>query len=146
MRNTITRTAIAGLAALSLMGSLLATAEPAAAGGVHVGGGGGHVGGSTAAVVVSTAAASTVAVSTEAVVHGGDTQAVGTAVVGMVADGAARPLSADWRPEPCSQRLMPTATGTATAAADNMRRFMTPMAIISANSWSTAASEPPRSA
>jgi hypothetical protein len=45
MRNTITRTTIAGLAALSLMGSLLATAEPAAAAGVHVGGGGGHVGG-----------------------------------------------------------------------------------------------------
>jgi hypothetical protein len=45
MRNTITRTTIAGLAALSLMGSLLATAEPAAAAGVHVGGGGGHGGG-----------------------------------------------------------------------------------------------------
>jgi hypothetical protein len=44
MRNTITRTTIAGLAALSLMGSLVATSEPAAAGGVHVGGGG-HGGG-----------------------------------------------------------------------------------------------------
>jgi hypothetical protein len=46
MRNTITRTTIAGLAALSLMGSLLGTAEPAAAAGsLHGGGGGFHGGG-----------------------------------------------------------------------------------------------------
>src|SRR5271163_2542076 len=51
MRNTITRSTIAGLAALSLMGSLIATSEPAAAqfhgggrgGGFH--GGGFHGGG-----------------------------------------------------------------------------------------------------
>jgi hypothetical protein len=45
MRNTMTRTTIAGLAALSLMGSLIATAEPAAAGDFHGGGGGWHGGG-----------------------------------------------------------------------------------------------------
>ena len=63
MRNTISRTTIAGLAALSLMGSLVATSEPAAAqfhgggrgggfhgggfhgGGWHGGGGGWHGGG-----------------------------------------------------------------------------------------------------
>ena len=52
MRNTISRATIAGLAALSLMGSLIATSEPAAAqfhgggrgGGFH-GGGGWHGGG-----------------------------------------------------------------------------------------------------
>ena len=46
MRNAITRTTIAGLAALSLIGSLVATTEPAAAGG-NVRGGfhGGHGGG-----------------------------------------------------------------------------------------------------
>jgi hypothetical protein len=44
MRNALTRTTIAGLAAFSLVGSLLATAEPAAAAGLH-GGGGGHGGG-----------------------------------------------------------------------------------------------------
>ena len=56
MRNTISRATIAGLAALSLMGSLVATSEPAAAqfhgggrggfhgGGFH-GGGGWHGGG-----------------------------------------------------------------------------------------------------
>ena len=50
MRNTISRATIAGLAALSLMGSLIATSEPAAAqfhgggrGGFH--GGGWHGGG-----------------------------------------------------------------------------------------------------
>ena len=47
MRNTITRATIAGLAALSLMGSLVATSEPAAAGG-H--GGSFTAAGSTAAV------------------------------------------------------------------------------------------------
>jgi hypothetical protein len=45
MRNTLTKTTIAGLTALSLMGSLLATAEPAAAGGNFHGGGGGFHGG-----------------------------------------------------------------------------------------------------
>ena len=56
MRNTISRATIAGLAALSLMGSLVATSEPAAAqfhgggrgGGIHGGGfhgGGWHGGG-----------------------------------------------------------------------------------------------------
>ena len=50
MRNTITRSTIAGLAALSLMGSLIATTEPATAafrGGGHGGfhGGGFHGGG-----------------------------------------------------------------------------------------------------
>jgi hypothetical protein len=45
MLNNITRTTIAGLAALSLAGSLIATTEPAGAAGVHVGGGGGHGGG-----------------------------------------------------------------------------------------------------
>jgi hypothetical protein len=55
MRNTISRATIAGLAALSLMGSLVATSEPAAAqfhgggrgGGIHGGGfhGGGFHGG-----------------------------------------------------------------------------------------------------
>jgi hypothetical protein len=44
MRN-ISRTTIAGLTALSLMGSLLATTEPATAGGWHGGGGGWHGGG-----------------------------------------------------------------------------------------------------
>jgi hypothetical protein len=45
MRNTISRAMIAGLAALSLMGSLVATSEPAAAQ-FHGGGrGGGHGGG-----------------------------------------------------------------------------------------------------
>ncbi len=39
MRNTITRTTIAGLTALSLMGSLVATTEPAAAAGRFHGGG-----------------------------------------------------------------------------------------------------------
>src|ERR1700690_4175699 len=48
MRNTISRSTIAGLAALSLMGSLIATIEPASAqrwhgGGFH--GGGWHGGG-----------------------------------------------------------------------------------------------------
>jgi hypothetical protein len=45
MRNTIAKTTIAGLTALSLMGSLLATAEPAAAAGALHGGGGGFHGG-----------------------------------------------------------------------------------------------------
>jgi hypothetical protein len=52
MRNTISRSTIAGLAALSLMGSLIATIEPASAqrwhgGGFHGGfhGGGWHGGG-----------------------------------------------------------------------------------------------------
>jgi hypothetical protein len=44
MRNAITRTTIAGLAALSLVGSLLGTVEPSVAAGLH-GGGGGHGGG-----------------------------------------------------------------------------------------------------
>jgi hypothetical protein len=43
MRNTITRATIAGLTALSLMGSLIATTEPALATSLH--GGGGHGGG-----------------------------------------------------------------------------------------------------
>ncbi|MGB7977187.1 MAG: hypothetical protein WCF81_23185, partial [Roseiarcus sp.] len=47
MRNTISRATIAGLAALSLMGSLIATSEPASAAGFHGGfhGGGFHGGG-----------------------------------------------------------------------------------------------------
>jgi uncharacterized membrane protein len=45
MRNTISRAAIAGLAALSLTGSLLATSEPAAARPWHGGGHGGWHGG-----------------------------------------------------------------------------------------------------
>ena len=45
MRNTISRAAIAGLAALSLTASLLATTGPAAARPWHGGGGGWHGGG-----------------------------------------------------------------------------------------------------
>lgn len=45
MRNTISRAAIAGLTALSLMGSLIATSEPAAAQRWHGGGGRGWHGG-----------------------------------------------------------------------------------------------------
>jgi hypothetical protein len=44
MRNTLARTAIAGLSALSLMGFLVATSEPAPAANFH-GGGGFHGGG-----------------------------------------------------------------------------------------------------
>jgi hypothetical protein len=45
MRTTITKATIAGLAALSLMGSLVATSEPAAAAGRFHGGGVHHGGG-----------------------------------------------------------------------------------------------------
>ena len=95
MRNTITRTTIAGLAALSLMGSLLATAEPAAAGGVHVGGGG-HGGGFHGGGGGFHGGGFHGGGFHGGGWHGGGWQAVaGTAVAGMAADGAARPWSAD---------------------------------------------------
>ncbi len=45
MRNTISKAIVAGLAALSLAASLVATAEPASAAQLHGGGGGWHGGG-----------------------------------------------------------------------------------------------------
>ena len=100
MRNTISRATIAGLAALSLMGSLIATSEPAAAqlhgggrGGFHGGGfhgGGFHGGGFHGRLACALAAA-------------------GTGTAGAAAVGQVRLSSAAWRPARCWRRPMLTA-------------------------------------
>ena len=124
MRNILSKTAIAWLAAFSLGASIVATSEPAAAGDWH-GGGGGHGG-------WHPAAASTAVVGMEA----GGMEAGGTVAVGMVAVGMAAGLArlslVDWPLALCLQRPTPMA---ATVVAHPTSRCMTGTAITLVSSW-----------
>ena len=120
MRNTISRAMIAGIAALSLTGSLFVTTEPATAAGFWHGGGGFHGGGWHGGGW-----------------HGGGWHGGGgwMAAAGMAGvAGGARPWSEAWLRAPCS----PPPTTAAMAmeiVAPPTRPCMTPMATISASSW-----------